>query len=81
MGGVRELPERGELVRIVAGELAGEEATVEDVGRDKAAGRTLVRLRIRGFPWPIEEPAYAVVKSSAYAAAKRARRSHRWGAR
>ena len=58
--GGRELPERGEVVRIVVGELAGEDAMVEEVGRIGA--RTLVRLRLWGFPWPVEEPAYAVAR-------------------
>ena len=62
--GGRELPERGEVVRIVCGELRGEEAMVEEVGRDgsRSSRRTFVRLRLWGFPWPVEEPAYAVAR-------------------
>jgi transcription antitermination factor NusG len=63
------LPERGEVVRIVAGELVGEEAMVEDVRRVKdservADARTVVDLRVWGVPRPVEDPAYVVLRYS-----------------
>lgn len=74
----RELPVRGEVVRIFSGELAGEEAMVEAVERDRSVGRTFVRLRIYGFPWPVEEPAYAVIRLHGVSSSHR---GHRWASR
>ena len=74
----RELPVRGEAVRIVSGALAGQEAMVEAVERNRSRDRTVVRLRIYGFPWPIEEPAYAVVRIGHPAGLQR---PHRWESR
>lgn len=75
----KELPVRGEVVRIVSGELAGEEAMIEGVERERFSGRTFVWLRVYGFPWSIEEAACSVVRAAA--AAERSGRGHRWGRR